>query len=334
MSRVLLLSPTAVPGGAERALVNLARHLPSHGFELSAVLLADGPLRNWLEDVGCPVTVVPAGRTRHLHRTVSVVRRLTQLAGQADVVISNHSKGHVYGGLAARLTGSPAVWWEHGVPSRSSIETVAARIPAAAIVCGGRVAADAQRLLTPSRQVHLIPPGTDVDAIAARAGSGQAVRARLGWADKQVVGVVGRLHTGKGQEIFLRAAAQVATSHPNARFAVVGGAVLGWEGDYPQQLQRLAANLGVADLVHFAGHQDDVYPWFDAMDVVVHASFGESFGLALVEAMALGKPLVATAAGGPWRSSRRASRGSWCRPVMFWPSPRRSNGSSTTQRFV
>lgn len=69
--------------------------------------------------------------------------------------------------------------------------------------------------------------------------------------------------------------------------------------DYPQQLQRLASDLGVSERVHFAGHEDDVYPWFDAMDVVVHASFGEPFGLVLVEAMALGKPLVAAAAGGP-----------------------------------
>jgi glycosyltransferase involved in cell wall biosynthesis len=61
----------------------------------------------------------------------------------------------------------------------------------------------------------------------------------------------------------------------------------------------LAAELGIADRVHFAGHQSDVHPWYDALDVVVHASFGEPFGLVLVEAMALGKPVVATAAGGP-----------------------------------
>jgi 2-polyprenyl-3-methyl-5-hydroxy-6-metoxy-1,4-benzoquinol methylase len=57
--------------------------------------------------------------------------------------------------------------------------------------------------------------------------------------------------------------------------------------------------LGIADRVDFVGHQDDVYPWLDAIDVVVHASLGEPFGLVVVEAMALGKPVVATAAGGP-----------------------------------
>jgi glycosyltransferase involved in cell wall biosynthesis len=51
--------------------------------------------------------------------------------------------------------------------------------------------------------------------------------------------------------------------------------------------------------VCFAGHQKEVYSWMDIMDIVVHASFGEGFGLVLVEAMALSKPLVATNAGGP-----------------------------------
>jgi len=299
VTRVLLLSPSAVPGGAERALVNLARDLPNANFELSAVLLADGPLRASLEEVGCPVTVLLSGRTRHLHRTVSVLWSLATLARQVDVVVSNQSKGHVYGGLAAQFAGRPAVWWQHGIPSRNSIDTVAGKIPAAQIVCSTGGAADTQRQLTPRRQVLVIHPGTDVNSIGRRAGSGKIIRDRLGWTDAKLVGIVGRLQPWKGQAIFLHAAAQVARHHPEVRFVVVGGAVLGWEGDYPQQLQRLAEGLGIADVVHFAGHQDDVYPWFDAIDIVIHASDYEPFGLVLVEAMALGKPLVAAAAGGP-----------------------------------
>lgn len=125
------------------------------------------------------------------------------------------------------------------------------------------------------------------------------IRAKLGWDVAPLVGIVGRLEEWKGQKIFLRAAALVATSHPDARFLVVGGALLGWEGDYPLRLQRLAKELGIDERVYFAGHQDDVYPWFDAMDVVVHASSAEPFGLVIVEAMALGKALVASDSGGP-----------------------------------
>jgi glycosyltransferase involved in cell wall biosynthesis len=95
------------------------------------------------------------------------------------------------------------------------------------------------------------------------------------------------------------AAARLVEARADLRFMVVGGAILGWEGSYPNDLRRPAADLGAADRVYFAGHQADVLPWFDALDVVVHASFGEPFGLVLVEDMALGKPLVATNLRGP-----------------------------------
>jgi glycosyltransferase involved in cell wall biosynthesis len=130
-------------------------------------------------------------------------------------------------------------------------------------------------------------------------GSGTPIKRWLGWEGNLTVGIVGRLEPWKGQEIFLRAAARLAKARADLRFMVVGGAILGWEGSYPDNLRGMAADLGVADRVHFAGHQADVYPWYDALDVVVHASFDEPFGLVLVEAMALGKPLVATNVGGP-----------------------------------
>ena len=130
-------------------------------------------------------------------------------------------------------------------------------------------------------------------------GSGASIKRSLGWENNPTVGIVGRLQPWKGQEVFLQAAARLAEVREDIRFIVVGGAILGWEGSYPDDLRRLADDLGIADRVHFAGHQSTSHPWYDALDVVVHASFGEPFGLVLVEAMALGKPLVATGVGGP-----------------------------------
>jgi glycosyltransferase involved in cell wall biosynthesis len=110
---------------------------------------------------------------------------------------------------------------------------------------------------------------------------------------------VGRLEPWKGQEVFLQAAARIAERCPDARFAVVGSAITDKLRAYPDQLERLAATLGLADRVHFAGHVDDTAPWFDALDVCVHATHGEPFGLVVVEAMAVATPVVATALGGP-----------------------------------
>lgn len=297
--RALLLSPTGVPGGAERALVALARRLPEHGISPSAVLLADGPLREALEHARCPVTVVSAGRTRHVARTFATIRTLADMAAECDVVVSNQSKGHVYGGAAARLARVPEIWWQHGMASRSRIELVAAAVHTSAIVCSSQTALDAQRRVTKRARVELIHPGTAIEHVRSFKGSGGAVRQEQGWDGRSVVGIVGRLEPWKGQETFLRAAARVARRHPDVRFVVVGGAVLGWEGSYPEKLAALAETLGIAQITTFTGHREDVYSWFDALDVVVNASFGEPFGLVLVEAMAMGKPVIATALAGP-----------------------------------
>lgn len=300
MIKVLVVTTSAIAGGAERALNGLIRRLPDD-IEPTVALLQQGPLAGWLRDQGCDVVSFDAGRTRQLHRTFGTVAGLRKLVRRidADVVLSSQSKSHVYGGVAATLTGTPAVWWQHGIPRRSRIETVAGAIPAAGVVVGSAAAEQAQRTLTPRRRVVRIAPGVDVGALAQRRGDGRAVRATLGWDEQRIVGIVGRLEPSKGQVTFLRAAAEVARVRPDVRFVVVGGAILGWEGSYPKDLRALAADLGLDDRTHFAGHQDDVAPWFDACDVVVHAAHDEPFGLVLVEAMALAKPLVAADAGGP-----------------------------------
>jgi glycosyltransferase involved in cell wall biosynthesis len=259
--------------------------------------LEDGPLRAWLEP---DVTVLPAGRTRHLFRTVKTVRELARIARRNDAaaVVSSLSKTHVYGGVAAALATIPAVWWQRDIPTGSRIERVAAHVPAAAVVCVSEASAHAQRSLTPRSTVVAVYPGAAVAPREEGTHSREAIRARLGWDDAFVVGIVGRLQPWKGQRTFLHAAAIIANQHPGARFAVIGGAILGWEGDYPDELRRLAAELGIAERVHFAGHQEHVLPWYDALDVVVHASTAEPFGRVLVEGMALGKPIVAATQGG------------------------------------
>ncbi len=292
------MSPSAAPGGAERALASLARRLPEFGWNPTVLLLESGPFEGWLEDLDCRVEVMAMTRTRHLHRTIPMLNRLRRRCRLADVVVSNQSKGHAIGGLASAAAGVPSVWWQQGIPGRSLIEVVAAAVPSAAVVCSATDAFQAQLRLTPRRRVELINLGIDTALVRRGFGGGAALRTRHGWDDKQVVGIVARLQPWKGQELFLQAAALVGRARPDVRFAVVGGAVLGWEGDYPSRLRDLATRLGLGDRVVFAGHQDDAYTWFDAFDVAVTASVGEPFGLVTVEALASGTPLVGVRSGG------------------------------------
>ena len=290
----VVLVSTAKAGGAERALASLARHLPALGFRPVAVLLEEGPLRQWLAGAGCDQVVAAAPGAQ----VAELVRGLVRATG-ARVVVSNKWQSHVHGGAAALAEGLPAVWWQHDIAKRRPRHLAAAAIPAAAIVCTSDHALRAQRALTPDGNLVKVHPGVPVDEIAARAGTGAAVRRSLGWEAGPIVGIVGRVERVKRQHVFLEAAALVARRRPDARFLVVGGPPLTKESSYPEQVRRLAAELGIADRVGFTGHQDDVPPWIDAMDVVVSTTDGEAFGLVVAEAMALGTPVVAAAVGGP-----------------------------------
>jgi glycosyltransferase involved in cell wall biosynthesis len=266
--KVVLLSPNAVIGGTERVVAGLAKHLPSFGVETRVVLLEEGPLEDWLNG---QAKVICAGRLKS-PRTAKVIRELRRFC-RDSVVLSHNAKGHIYGGLVGR----PAYWWQHNAPGEP-LARIATRIPAKAVICATEQIASAQR----GRTV-VIPPGIDVDEIARRRGSGQKIREELG---TPIVGIVGRLQAWKGQDVLLRAPI-------DAHKLIVGG-TFALEPDYPDTLHGLANGR-----VTFAGEQPDPYPWMDAMDVVVHTSRGEPFGLVLLEAMALGKPVVAAADGGP-----------------------------------
>jgi glycosyltransferase involved in cell wall biosynthesis len=125
------------------------------------------------------------------------------------------------------------------------------------------------------------------------------VRAALDAGDLPLIGIAGRLAANKQQDLFLRAAARVAAEQPDARFVVIGGDILGTEGEYAAALPALADTLGIGDRVVFAGHQAHAYAWIDALDVLVHAAAREPFGLVLVEALALSRRVVAIDSAGP-----------------------------------
>jgi glycosyltransferase involved in cell wall biosynthesis len=106
----------------------------------------------------------------------------------------------------------------------------------------------------------------------------------------------------KGHEVFLRAIAELpAPLRSRVRAYVIGGAIYGTRGSQlsVDELRASGERLGVSDCVGFTGFVDDVAPAIRSLDIVVHASTEpEPFGLAIIEAMACGKPVIVSAAGG------------------------------------
>jgi glycosyltransferase involved in cell wall biosynthesis len=109
-----------------------------------------------------------------------------------------------------------------------------------------------------------------------------------------LIGTVANLFPRKGYDVMLRALPKILEAIPTVHYIIVGTD----ETDYARSLRTLAQELGVADHVHIAGFQDPVRPFLNALDLYVHPALMEGFGIAVVEAMAAGKAVVATRTGG------------------------------------
>jgi glycosyltransferase involved in cell wall biosynthesis len=151
-----------------------------------------------------------------------------------------------------------------------------------------------ESLGVPAERLAVIPNGVDRERFAAPADRA-AARAALGIEDdRPVVALVGRISEEKGQDDYVRAAPGVVAEHPGALFLIVGSTA---KDAAAAPLRDLARAGGVEDAVRFTGYVDDMPALYAAIDVLAAPSRWEGFGLMLVEAMAAGVPIVASAAG-------------------------------------
>ncbi len=306
--RVLFVNPAAERGGGEVILLNLLRYLPPT-MRAEVVLLSRGPLAAELRARGVRTSVLPAGRFRqpwHLLRTLWHLAHLERQRG-VTLVDSAGAKGHMYGGLSALLAGIPAVWRLQDLPTPHDPWThLASVVPTAGIAALSRASLDAyaQARRLPAYSV-VVYPGVEYTSVAMSRGQDaeavSSVRAELGVpVGSTVVTMVGRLQRWKGQHVFLAAAARVLMERLDVHFLIVGGTMFSLEPAYEQELRDLVELNGMTEQVTFTGQRDDVARLVSASDVLVHASITpEAFGQVIVEGMALGKAVLATAAGGP-----------------------------------
>jgi glycosyltransferase involved in cell wall biosynthesis len=141
-------------------------------------------------------------------------------------------------------------------------------------------------------EVGVIYNGIDVDP-APDSSERAAVRQDLGVSEAQlVVGTIGRLDPVKDFATLLDAVARLATTALPVALAIVG------DGDARAELEAQSASLGIADRVRFLGHREDARRWLAGCDVYANSSISEGVSLTILEAMAAGLPVVATAVGG------------------------------------
>jgi glycosyltransferase involved in cell wall biosynthesis len=286
----------------------LFKHLDSARWQLH-LACNGGPLVNRAAALGVAVHTVPMGRLRRsthalldwLAGTWAVAHRVREIG--AVLLIANTVRTALYAAPAARLARVPFVWhmrdfWlSEARPHRLWADKLGKQLLCASAT---RVIANSYATAAhlPCRsKVVVIHNGIEVERFDP-ALNGRLSREQHGIpTSAPLVGTVGRLRPWKGQDCFLRALARVRQAIPNVWGLIVGGSPFGVQDDYPTRLRRVAADLGLNDCVAFTGQLPDPRSAMAAMDLFVHPGDPEPFGLVNLEAMAMGKPIVAFAHG-------------------------------------
>jgi glycosyltransferase involved in cell wall biosynthesis len=141
--------------------------------------------------------------------------------------------------------------------------------------------------------IKVIHLGVDVDRFKFSQDSREKIRREFGLGDEIVIGIVSRISPGKGHEELFNAFKILIEEFDNLKLLVVGGATVGEEG-YFMEVRKLADKLGISEKVIWAGFRRDVPEILNVIDIFVAPSHAEAFGLALVEAMSVGLPVVAS----------------------------------------
>ncbi|HIE52323.1 MAG TPA: glycosyltransferase family 1 protein [Armatimonadetes bacterium] len=308
--RILYLNHTALISGAEVSLTELLRGLDRSQFAPYALLPRPGPLGERLAALRVPVeylpllrfkrTCVPWQLARYGANWWLNSRRLGRLLGQGFALAhANSSTAALYLAPAARRAAVPWVWQVRDLVPLGWwgrwLGQQATRIVAISQAVGEHLRESG----VPTEKITVVWNGIDIKSFQPTRPRA-AVRAELGLTgDDWAVGLVAQMVPWKGHSCFLEAAARVASAVPTAHFILVGEDLFGDHPTYPAQLRAWAEQLGIRDRVHFLGYRTDVADLLSALDVFVLPSRREPFGRALIEAMSLGKPVVATNLGGP-----------------------------------
>ena len=332
--KIVFLNPSGELGGAETALIELFAAVldvrPS--WNLTLIAAAAGPLVDRAARLGIrarsldfPPTLARLGEwgrrgsmanrilfgaaaARAVFPVLSYVSMLRhELANlDPDIVHTNGLKMHLLGARCGS-TRSKLVWHLHDYPDARPVTETLLRMHArrcAAVVANSSSVADRARRVLPAAPLvqaihnavdlarfHPTGPSLDLDALAGMPPlTAGGIR----------IGLVGTFAKWKGHDIFLRAFAKLRTGIP-VRGYVIGDSI--YQTDASQYsrstLREMATRIGVNGCVGFTGHVADVPSALRALDIVVHASVEpEPFGLVIAEAMACGRPVIVSQAGG------------------------------------
>jgi glycosyltransferase involved in cell wall biosynthesis len=288
--------PGGVPHGVTSYLLNVLPRLAQARLSLTACFLR-GPhaAADALGDQGIEPVFLDAGKW-----DPTVALRVASLARRrgARLVHATGIKGSLAARVAARLAGARVLLHVHDLndpgDALSALQRMLSR-PSDAGVCVSEAVRGLAlgRYHLPAARVRVVPNGIPLEALAAAGGERAAMRRELSLGDDPLVlAVIGRLHPVKGHRGLIAVLPRILRGCPQALLLVAG------DGPERGACEALARQLGVAARVRFLGPRRDIPRLLAASDLVLMPSKSEGLGLAAIEALAAGRPVIAFAVGG------------------------------------
>jgi glycosyltransferase involved in cell wall biosynthesis len=303
--RVLLLVDRLEVGGPGRLAVSLGIGLRRQGVDVRVAHLGLGDWGSLAAELaagGVPVFNLRLGR---LHDPRPVVRLAAYVHRERIDVVHTHNRyAHLVGRAGAALARRPIVstvhylrdtepGWREAI--RRWLDHASARVLCSAVITVSDAQRQAYQQAAGMESARLETHRHGVDATVFRPDPAARDRLRRTFGldvEALLFTTVAMLRPGKGLEYLLQAVAKMRSRTPVARVLIVG------DGEERPKLETLVAALGLTEVVRFVGVRSDVPGLLAAADVYVHPSLSEALPISVLEAMAVGLPVVASSVGG------------------------------------
>jgi glycosyltransferase involved in cell wall biosynthesis len=290
--RILQISSARSFGGGERHLIDLTKGLVQRGHEVYLALSPLSPLQKKLAEILPEENLFNVSMRNALD--LLSARALARLVREREIEIVHAHMGRDYplAAFAVRKSKAKLVITRHVLFPLSRLHKFTLSNLSRVIAVSKAVERNLiEQKIFPTEKICVVPNGIDFEKFDTMTNEAdrKTFRRQLNLSEESLlVGSIGELKFLKGHDILLRAAARLVWQFDNIHFVIAGG------GEGHKDFERLVHELKIEGRVYFLGRVEDVGPMLRAVDVFVSASRVESFGLAIVEAMACGAPVIAT----------------------------------------